>query len=117
MKSAPQAALLDGMDQHSHPDICVQPFFFFFCSGWWRLHTFFVYATIYLKASVALSFLYKPEEDVSKLFNASGLWNVKFLQRTRVGFPRQSKGCDRMRVLIASPRLGASLHSTNEEQR
>lgn len=29
MKSAPQAALLDGMDQHSHPDICVQPFFFF----------------------------------------------------------------------------------------
>lgn len=28
MTSAPQAALLDGMDQHSHPDICVQPFFF-----------------------------------------------------------------------------------------
>lgn len=84
MTSAPQAALLDGMDQHSHPQSEVRTFacnLFFFCSGWWRLHTFFVYATIYLKAPVALSFLYKPEDDVSKLFNAAGLLNVKFFAK------------------------------------
>lgn len=84
MTSAPQAALLDGMDQHSHPQSEVRTFacnLFFFCSGWWRLHTFFVYATIYLKAPVALSFLYKPEDDVLKLFNAAGLLNVKFFAK------------------------------------
>ena len=74
MKFAPQAALLDGMDTHSHPQSEVRTFAcnIFLCSGWWRL----------------FSFLYKPEDDVLKLFNAAGLWNVKFLRRTRVGFPR-----------------------------
>lgn len=64
---------------HTRTFVC--NLFFFFCSGWWKLHTFFVYATIYLKAPVALSFLYKPEDDVSKLFNAAGLWNVKFFAK------------------------------------